>query len=45
VGRRRCGDFETHFNRGDFGDFGDSFGLPFVADRVRLLIRVEGIRR
>ncbi len=41
--REVCGgDFEAHFNRGDFGA---SFGLPFVADRVRLLIQVEGIRR
>ena len=41
--REVCGgDFEAHFNRGDFGA---SFGLPFVADRVRLVIQVEGVRR
>jgi len=25
--------------------FGASFGLPFVGDRVRLLVQVEGIRQ
>jgi polyisoprenoid-binding protein YceI len=36
------GDFEAQFNRSDFGS---TFGLPFVADRVRLLVQVEGLRR
>jgi len=26
-------------------EFGSSFGLPFVGDRVRLLIDIEGIRQ
>ncbi len=32
------GDFEAEFKRSDFGA---TFGLPFVSDRVRLLIQVE----
>jgi polyisoprenoid-binding protein YceI len=36
------GDFEAEFNRSDFGS---TFGLPFIADRVRLVIQVEGLRR
>jgi polyisoprenoid-binding protein YceI len=35
------GDFEAEFNRSDFGA---TFGLPFVGDRVRLQLQVEGIR-
>jgi polyisoprenoid-binding protein YceI len=41
--REVCGgDFEAELNRGDFGA---GFGLPFVANRVRLLVQVEGIRQ
>jgi polyisoprenoid-binding protein YceI len=41
--REVCGgDFEGELRRGDFGA---SFGMPFVANRVRLLVQVEGIRR
>lgn len=41
--REVCGgDFEGELERGDFGA---SFGMPFVANRVRLLVQVEGIRR
>jgi polyisoprenoid-binding protein YceI len=41
--REVCGgDFEGELERGDFGA---SFGMPFVANRVRLVILVEGIRR
>ncbi len=41
--REVCGgDFEAFFNRSDFGL---SFSLPFVADRVRLLVQVEGVRQ
>ncbi len=41
--REVCGgDFEGELKRGDFGA---SFGMPFVANRVRLVIQVEGIRR
>jgi polyisoprenoid-binding protein YceI len=36
------GDFEGSFLRSDFGL---SFALPFVANRVRLLVQVEGRRR
>lgn len=36
------GDFEGEINRSDFGA---SFGLPFVADRVRLVVQVQGLRR
>jgi polyisoprenoid-binding protein YceI len=40
--REWCGgDFEAELRRSDYGI---SFGLPFVADRVRLLIQVEAIR-
>ena len=35
------GDFEGELLRSDFGA---TFGLPFVADRVRLLVQVEGRR-
>ncbi len=35
------GDFEGAFKRSDFGA---TFGLPFVADRVRLQVQVEGRR-
>ena len=41
--REVCGgDFEGELKRGDFGA---SFGMPFVENRVRLLIQVEGIRQ
>jgi polyisoprenoid-binding protein YceI len=41
--REVCGgDFEGELERGDFGA---SFGMPFVANRVRLRVQVEGIRR
>ncbi len=41
--REVCGgDFEAEIQRSAFGA---SFGLPFVADRVRLLLQVEGIRQ
>jgi polyisoprenoid-binding protein YceI len=41
--REVCGgDFEAELKRSEFGA---TFGLPFVADRVRLVIQVEGIRR
>ena len=40
--REVCGgDFEAQIERSAFGAV---FGLPFVADRVRLVIQVEGIR-
>lgn len=35
------GDFETELLRGDYGM---NFGVPFVADRVRVLLQVEGVR-
>ncbi len=35
------GDFEAAFNRSEFGA---TFGLPFVGDRVRLQVQVEGRR-
>jgi polyisoprenoid-binding protein YceI len=35
------GDFEGEFKRSDFGA---TFGLPFVGDRVRLQVQVEGRR-
>jgi polyisoprenoid-binding protein YceI len=42
-GREVCGgDFEGFVRRSDFGM---TFGLPLVADRVRLLVQVEGVRR
>jgi polyisoprenoid-binding protein YceI len=41
--REVCGgDFEGEFKRSEFGV---TYALPFVADRVRLLVSVEGIRR
>jgi polyisoprenoid-binding protein YceI len=41
--REVCGgDFVGELKRGDFGA---SFGMPFVANRVRLVVQVEGIRR
>jgi polyisoprenoid-binding protein YceI len=36
------GDFEAEFKRSDYGI---TFGLPFVADSVRLVIQVEAIRQ
>jgi polyisoprenoid-binding protein YceI len=36
------GDFEGELKRGDFGA---GFGLPFVANRVRLIVQVVAIRR
>lgn len=42
AGRERCGgDFEAELKRSDFGL---DFGLPLIADRVRLLVSVEGLR-
>ena len=42
AGREVCGgDFHAEFRRSAFGM---TFGLPFVGDRVRLLVRVEGVR-
>jgi polyisoprenoid-binding protein YceI len=41
--REVCGgDFEGQIKRGDFGA---SFGMPFVENRVRLRVQVEGIRQ
>jgi polyisoprenoid-binding protein YceI len=41
--REVCGgDFEAEIERSAFGI---SFGTPFVADRVRIVIQVEGIRQ
>jgi polyisoprenoid-binding protein YceI len=41
--REVCGgDFEGELSRADFGA---SFGMPFVANRVRVLVQVEGIRQ
>ena len=41
--REVCGgDFEGELQRADFGA---GFGVPFVANRVRLRVQVEGIRR
>ena len=43
AGGEVCGgDFEGEILRSEFGA---TFGLPFVADRVRLLVQVEGLRR
>jgi polyisoprenoid-binding protein YceI len=42
VARRCGGDFEGEVLRSSFGA---SFGLPLVADRVRLLVQVEGLQR
>ncbi len=36
------GDFEAEISRSAFGA---GFGLPFIGDRVRLLVQVEGIRQ
>jgi polyisoprenoid-binding protein YceI len=36
------GDFEAELQRSQFGS---TFGLPFVADRVRLVVQAEGRRR
>lgn len=36
------GDFEAFVDRSAFGA---EFGIPFVADRVRLVVQVEGVRR
>lgn len=36
------GDFEGQLRRSDFGA---TFGLPFVADTVRLVVQVQGTRR
>jgi polyisoprenoid-binding protein YceI len=36
------GDFEGELRRSDFGA---TFGLPFVADTVRLVVQVQGTRR
>ena len=42
AGVERCGgDFHAELRRSDFGI---NFGVPFVADRVRLVVRVEGVR-
>jgi polyisoprenoid-binding protein YceI len=41
--REVCGgDFVGELKRGDFGA---SFGMPFVANRVRLVVQVAGLRR
>jgi polyisoprenoid-binding protein YceI len=41
--REVCGgDFEAEFRRSDYGI---TFGLPFVADTVRLVIQVEAVRQ
>ncbi|MBI5275070.1 MAG: YceI family protein [Burkholderiales bacterium] len=41
-GGERCGgEFEGHFNRSEFGA---RYGLPWIPDLVRLLVRVEGSR-
>lgn len=43
IQREVCGgDFEGHFSRGAAGI---THSLPFVADTVRLLVQVEGIRQ
>ncbi|MCA0242559.1 MAG: YceI family protein [Proteobacteria bacterium] len=43
AGRRRCGgDFEGEVSRSAFGA---SFGVPLVADRVRLRVQVEALQR
>lgn len=36
------GDFEGELKRSDFGA---TFGLPFIADTVRLVVQVQGTRR
>lgn len=41
--REVCGgDFVAEIRRGDFGA---SFGMPFVANRVRLIVQVAAVRR
>jgi polyisoprenoid-binding protein YceI len=41
--REVCGgDFEGELLRSDYGS---TFGLPFVGDKVRLLVSIEGIRQ
>ena len=41
--REVCGgDFEAEVERSAFGAV---FGLPFVADRVRIVIQAEGVRQ
>lgn len=41
--REVCGgDFEAFINRSEYGS---TFGLPFVGDRVRLVISVEAVRQ
>lgn len=41
--REVCGgDFEAEIRRSDFGA---NYGVPFIGDRVRLVVQVEGIRR
>lgn len=41
--REVCGgDFEADILRSDYGS---TFGLPFVEDKVRLLISIEGVRQ
>jgi len=42
TGTRCGGDFEGEVSRSRFGA---SFGVPLVADRVRLLVQAEGVRR
>lgn len=43
VQREVCGgDFEGEILRSEYGS---TFGLPFVGDKVRLLISIEGIRQ
>ena len=43
LDREVCGgDFEGEIRRSEFGA---TFGLPFVADLVRLRVQVEGVRR
>jgi len=43
IKREVCGgDFDAEILRSDFGS---TFGLPFVGDKVRLMISVEGIRQ
>ena len=39
--RAAGGDFEGELTRSDFGI---NFGLPFVADRVRLQVQVEAVQ-
>ena len=43
IKREVCGgDFDAEILRSDFGS---TFGLPFVGDKVHLMISVEGIRQ